>query len=236
MKTVLSTKMLSLSQKELFLNSGLGLVEYDALKIELLDVKIPFTYSNYIFTSKNAVKAFLKQAQDSDVSKFNAFCVGEKTKTILKENGLKVVEMAKNASELAEILVEKYQIESFLFLCGNKRRDELPDTLSKNNVQYKELEVYTTLFNPKQFQRDFDGILFFSPSGIRSYLLENTLGNSTLFCIGETTAAEAQNHSNQIIVANKPTVENVLVQAIKELSIQTDAERSRSTMQNSKKT
>ena len=61
MKTVLSTKMLSPSQKELFLNSGLGLVEYDALKIEQLDVKIPFTHSNYIFTSKNAVKAFLKQ-------------------------------------------------------------------------------------------------------------------------------------------------------------------------------
>ena len=219
MKTVLSTKMLSPSQKELFLSSGLGLVEYDALKIEQLDVKIPFTHSNYIFTSKNAVKAFLKQAKDSDLSKFNAFCVGEKTKTLLKENGLKVVEMAENASELAKILVEKHQNESFLFLCGNKRRDELPDTLSKNNVQYKELEVYRTLFNPKQFQRDFDGILFFSPSGIRSYLLENTLGNSTLFCIGETTAAEARKHSNQIIVANKPTVENVLVQAIKELSI-----------------
>ena len=51
-------------------------------------------------------------------------------------------------------------------------------------------------------------------SGIRSYLLENTLGESTLFCIGNTTASEAQKHSKNIIVANKPTVENVLVQAI----------------------
>nr|WP_297786505.1 uroporphyrinogen-III synthase [uncultured Allomuricauda sp.] len=218
MKTVLSTKMLSPAQKELFLNSGLGLVEYDALKIELLDVKIPFTYSNYIFTSKNAVKAFLRQAKRLDLSKFNAFCVGEKTKSLLEEKGLKVIEMAENASELAETLVKKYQNESFLFLCGNKRRDELPDTLKKYNIQYKELEVYHTHLNSKKFQRDFDGILFFSPSGIRSYLLENTLGKSTLFCIGNTTASEAEKHSKNIIVANKPTVENVLVQAIKEMS------------------
>jgi len=218
MKTVLSTKMLSPSQKELFLNSGLGLVEYDALKIELLDVKIPFTYSNYIFTSKNAVKAFLNQSNALDLSQYNAFCVGEKTKSFLEENGLNVLEMAENASELAETLVKKYQNESFLFLCGNKRRDELPDTLTKNNVQYKELEVYHTHLNPKKFQCDFDGILFFSPSGIRSYLLENILGKSTLFCIGKTTATEAKKHSENIIVANKPTVENVLVQAIKVMS------------------
>ncbi|MDF0714663.1 uroporphyrinogen-III synthase [Muricauda sp. 334s03] len=221
MKTVLSTKMLSPSQKELFLNSGLGLVEYDALKIELLDVKIPFNYSNYIFTSKNGVKAFLNQANELDLSKYNAFCVGEKTKSLLEENGVKVVEMAENASELAEIIAKNHQNESFLFLCGNKRRDELPDTLAENNVWYKELEVYRTLLNPKAFQRDFDGILFFSPSGIRSYLLENTLGNSTLFCIGETTANEAKKHSKNSIVANKPTVENVLVQAIKEMLFRT---------------
>ncbi|NYJ26514.1 uroporphyrinogen-III synthase [Allomuricauda sp. ARW1Y1] len=218
MKTILSTKMLSLAQKELFLNSGLGLVEYDALKIELVDVRIPLDQVNYIFTSKNAVNAFLEQARHSDASRFAAFCVGEKTKGLLETNGVKVLEMAQNALDLARIIIEKYQKKSFLFLCGNKRRDELPETLTKNNVQYKELEVYRTHLNSKAFQRNFDGILFFSPSGIQSYLLENSVGNSTLFCIGETTASEAKKHSNKIIVANKPTVENVLVQAIKEMS------------------
>ena len=234
MKTVLSTKILTPSQKELFLNSGLGLVEYDALKIEQTDVKIPFNYTNYIFTSKNAAKVFLNQSERLEKSKFRAYCVGEKTKALLEENGVKVVEMAQNASELAEILLKNHQNESFLFLCGNKRRNELPDTLTKNNVQYKELEVYRTHLSPKAFQRDFDGVLFFSPSGIRSYLLENSLGNDILFCIGETTAAEAQKHSKNIIIANKPTVENVLAQAIKELSIRTDAERNRSTFQHRK--
>ena len=236
MKTVLSTKILTPSQKELFLNSGLGLVEYDALKIEPLDVKIPFNYFNYIFTSKNAVKVFLNQSEGREKSTLRAYCVGEKTKGLLEENGFKVLEMAENASELAEILVKDHPNKPFLFLCGNKRRDELPETLTKNNVQYKELEVYRTHLNPKAFQREFDGILVFSPSGVRSYILENSLGNSTLFCIGETTATEAQKHSKNIIIANKPTVENVLVQAIKELSVRGDAERNRSSLRNSKKT
>ncbi|MCK0161094.1 uroporphyrinogen-III synthase [Allomuricauda sp. F6463D] len=214
MKTVLSTKILEPSQKELFLNSGLSLVEYDAIKIEFLDTKIPFEYQNYIFTSKNAVKVFLRQINESQKKKIQTFCVGEKTKALLEDNGLNVVETAEYATALAAIIVKNYKEETFLFLCGNKRRDVLPIAMTENNIQFKELNVYMTILNPKAFHRNFDGILFFSPSGIQSYLLENTTGNSILFCIGETTATEAQKHSKNIIVANKPTVENVLVQAI----------------------
>jgi len=214
MKTVLSTKILTPSQKELFLNSGLGLVEYDALQIEFLDIEIPLHHQNYIFTSKNAVKAFLRQTEGLDKSKFNAFCVGEKTKALLEKNGLKVIEIAENASDLAHFITKNHENEVFLFLCGNQRRDELPQVLNENNVYFVEVKVYKTLLQSKVFKRTFDGILFFSPSGIRSYLLENKLADSTMFCIGKTTAQEAKKHSDNIIIANKPTVENVLVQAI----------------------
>ena len=84
MKTVLSTKVLTPSQRELFLNSGLGLVEQDALQIELPKVDIPQGFSNYIFTSKNAVIAFLAQTELWDYSNFQCFCVGEKTKVFLE--------------------------------------------------------------------------------------------------------------------------------------------------------
>jgi len=232
MKTVLSTKILTPSQKELFLNSGLGLVEYDALQIEWLDVEIPMAFQNYIFTSKNAVKAFLRHSKDHHPSNFKAYCVGEKTATFLKEANIEVVEIAENAYSLAEMIVENHPEKTFVFLSGNQRRDELPKALKKYNVQYKEVEVYRTQLVPKTFNRDFDGILFFSPSGIKSYLLENNIASSTLFCIGETTATEAKKHSENIQIANRPTVENVLVQAIKKLASRTDAERNRSTMRN----
>ena len=58
MKSILSTKKLSTSQKQLFLNSGLSLVEYDAINTETTNFKLPSeNIKNAIFTSKNSVNA-----------------------------------------------------------------------------------------------------------------------------------------------------------------------------------
>jgi len=102
-----------------------------------------------------------------------------------------------------------------LFFCGNLRRNELPTILKENNVNYTEQIVYKTLYNEKRFDRTFDGILVFSPSGIQSFVSENQLHKSMAFCIGNTTASEVKKHTEAIVVANKPTVENVIVQAAK---------------------
>lgn len=214
MKTVLSTKILTPSQKELFLNSGIGLVEYDALQIELLDIKIPEGYTYLIFTSKNAVKSFLRAKTTISTLQNKAFCVGEKTKRFLEENGLEVIKMAENASELGHFIVKNHKNDSFLFFCGSMRREELPALLLKNNIRYKELESYRTHFKPRRFDRTFEGVLFFSPSGIKSYLMENPIPKGMIFSIGPTTTEEAKKHTKSIITAKKPTVENVLVQAI----------------------
>ncbi|WP_298793088.1 uroporphyrinogen-III synthase [uncultured Allomuricauda sp.] len=215
MKTVLSTKILTPSQKELLLNSDIGFVEYNALEFEFLDFEIPTDYSNLIFTSKNSVKAFLSNSNESNFSKYKAYCVGDKTKFFLEENGVKVIKTAKNAAELGEFIAENCRKDDFLFFTGNLRRDELPALLEKNNVRYKELRTYKTHLKPKKFNRTFDAVLFFSPSGVHSYSQENHIEQNLAFCIGATTSAEARKHADQIIIANKPTVENVLVQVIK---------------------
>jgi uroporphyrinogen-III synthase len=209
--TILSTKKLSIAQKELILNAGLGFVEYEAIAIKLLEVNIKNEVQNAIFTSKNAIKAI----KNSEMNISKCFCVGENTKKFLQENGLNVIETAQNATDLANIIVKKYKNESFLFFCGNMRRNELPDLLNQNNINLKEKIVYKTNLRLHKFNRSFDGVLFFSPSGIQSYTSENKIGESISFCIGNTTASEAKKHSNTIIVANRPTVENVIVQAVK---------------------
>jgi len=209
--SILSTKKLTLAQKELVLNANIGFVVYDAIRIELLKISDAITIKNAIFTSKNAIKAIL----NSKITISNCFCVGENTKKLLEENGYKVVETAQNASELAKIIVKKYKMELFYFFCGNLRRDELPDFLRENKVVCKEKIVYKTHQNLKKFDRDFDGVLFFSPSGIQSYVAENRIKKSVSFCIGNTTASEAKKYTDRIVIANKPTVENVIVQAVK---------------------
>ncbi len=214
MKTLLSTKLLTPPQKELLLHSGLGLVHYNALDIEPLEVEIPLDCDNLIFTSQNTVRIFLDHARGVDLGRFNAFCVGEKTSGMLRSAGLKVVQVCDYAAELGAHIVASHGEKRFLFLCGRQRREVLPELFKKNNIRYRELAVYDSHPNIKAFDREFSGILCFSPMGIRSFLVKNSPGNSVLFCIGKTTAEEAVKHSKNIVIANRPTVENVLVQAI----------------------
>lgn len=218
MFTVLSTKILTPPQKQLLLNSGLGLVEYDAIDIQFRDFEITDEFDHLIFTSKNAVKSYTKRISSEKHSKIKAFCVGDKTHDLLNSTGFTVMEKEKNALELGKIIALNYKNDAFLFLSGNKRRNELPSILEKNNIRYKELVVYDTFLKPEKFERTFDGLLFFSPSGVTSFVQKNNLVETTCFCIGETTAQEAKKYTDKIIIAKKPTVENVLVQAIKELS------------------
>ncbi|PHR13663.1 MAG: uroporphyrinogen-III synthase [Aequorivita sp.] len=218
MPTVLSTKNLKENQRSLMLNAGIALVEYNAIKIEYAPFEVPTRIENAIFTSQNAVKAFSLTDVRSSVIK-NCFCVGEKTKQLLKENDQNVVETAEYASELADYLVKNHKKDSFHFFCGNIRSDEIPSKLKENNINFEEIEVYKTTLSPKKFERQFDAVLFFSPSGVRSFVSENKINNSKAICIGSTTATEAKKHTENVVIANATTVESVIAKVVNSLKI-----------------
>ncbi len=211
--TILCTKVLSDAQRYLLLQAGVGLVEYNAISVSLLDAIVPPKVKNAIFTSANAVRAVLQN--DIDIQR--AFCVGEKTASLLNENGQNVVKIGQNASELAHFILKNHKKEQFSYFSGNRRRDELPQLFAQNNIPFSEQVVYETTLTPKAFERTFDGVLFFSPSGVESHIQKNTLQNTTAFCIGETTATEARKHSDNVIVANAQSVESVIAKAVKTL-------------------
>ncbi len=220
MTKILSTRKLSVAQKAMFLNSGLEVVQYDGISIKINDFDLQNSHDYYIFTSRNAVKAYLGKTQDatrSQNSEIQCLCVGKKTKSLLAKNGLKVIKMAENASELANFIVKSYQNASFLLLTGNRSRPELRQQLSQHNIEFAEVEVYTTTLTPKKFKEDFKGILFFSPSGIQSFTQKNELRQHTVFCIGETTAREAKKYTNNVHVSSETTVESVIELTIKSL-------------------
>lgn len=217
MSTVLSTKILSPAQKQLILNAGIGFVEYNAIKVNLLKFDWDKKTANLIFTSKNAVQSVLKNITPQELSSFSIFCVGEKTAGFLKVQGLDVVETASYGADLAKKITSDYKELNFTYFCGNIRNDDLPDTLKNNKVKFEEIEVYTTSLRERSFSQEFDGILFFSPSGVVSFCSRNSLKESIAFCIGSTTASEAKKYSENIITATRPTIENVIVQAVKHL-------------------
>lgn len=219
MTTVLSTKRLKSNQRSLLLQAGVSLVEYNAINIEFLSFEVPENVERAIFTSQNAVENVLNQ----NIKITECFCVGEKTKELLEKKGQKVVMMKEYATELATYLVENHENGSFHFFCGNIRSNEIPTRLKENNVHFNEIVVYKTTLNSKQFERSFDAILFYSPSGVRSYYEANRPESfsksnrsvAVLICIGTTTASEARNFSQNVEISNSTTVESVIAKAVK---------------------
>lgn len=214
---ILSTKKLEPGQKERLLNAGFGLVERNFITISFLDFELPDIPDNLIFTSKNAVKAILDHPKLSVLKKTKIFTVGSKTSQFLIEQGFNIFQTADYGNDLAEKIVNDPSLHKneFLFLCGSKRNPDLPERLRSGGINLTELVVYRTTTAAKKIDRIFDGVLFFSPSGVTSYCSSNSLKNSVSFCIGKTTASEAKKYTNNIVIATKPTIENVLVQVVK---------------------
>lgn len=210
MPRILSTKILAENQKQLLLNAGMALVEYNAILIDFIDFQVTEnSIKNAIFSSKNAVKAIL--AKNVEIN--NCFCVGDKTAALLEKNGFSIKEKANNSEELAEKLVKNHKNQQFTFFCGNRRRDELPEILNVNQISFEEIEVYKTSLAHRKFSSDFDGILFFSPSCVKSFISENEI-KGVAFCIGATTASEAKKHTENIEIANQPGIENVIAKCV----------------------
>ncbi|WP_241780954.1 DUF559 domain-containing protein [Cochleicola gelatinilyticus] len=209
--SILSTKKLLLNQKELLLNARVSLVEYDAISIEYLDFEAPSVIENAIFTSQNGVRA----VENLGLKIENCFCVGKKTKALLETKGQNVIKTSEYGAELAAYIVKNYKKESFYQFCGTIRREEIPSELNKANIPLTEITTYQTVLKPKKFERIFDAVLFFSPSGVQSFLLENDSTNSPVICIGTTTASEAKKYFKNVVIANATTVESVIAKAIK---------------------
>lgn len=214
MASVLSTKFLTASHEEAFRKAKIELTAYDAIQIEFIDFKIPEKpVENALFTSKNAVNAVFKNSAYAKTIK-NGYCVGKKTAHVLSENGIKPLKIAQNAVELADYILKNHSEKEFHFFCGNKRREELPTILKKNNIPLCEIITYKTRLVPKQFGPDFNAVLFFSPSGIQSFVKKNDLSQKTAVCIGKTTATEAKKYTDRIEISNETTVESVVEKAI----------------------
>ncbi len=208
---VLSTKILSPAQQSHLMLADIALVQFDAIQVVPTDFKAPKNISSAIVSSHNAVK----QLMSEKITAQNWYCVGEKSKNHLIQNGQNVAKTAQNASELADFITKYANNDEFLFFCGDRKRDELPDILRQNDVRLKLLEIYRTELNPQRISGDFDAILFFSPSAVQSFVSLNTMNNCMAFCIGHTTANEALKHTSNIVVAKKATIDNVLIQLIK---------------------
>ena len=213
---ILSTKILTAPQKQALLDAHFEVVEADFIKTENQNFELKALNENLIFTSQNAVRSFFQHPKYETLKSKNVFCVGLKTKILLSEAGFNVLVYTGYAADLAEIIALIYASESYTFFSGNLRKETLPKALKEAGVKFNEIQVYETTLTPQKIKTTPDAILFFSPSGVESYLAANTIKKELCFCIGETTAEALLKITKNIIVADQPSVENVIEDVIEE--------------------
>jgi len=215
--SILSTKTLSTEQRQFFLEANLDLLEQDFIEIENNNFELINIKDNLIFSSQNAILSLMNQPDWEKFKTKNVFCVGIKSKELLEQNGFKVDVYMDYASELAEIITLIYNKESFTFFSGNLRKETLPKALKAAKIDFNEIEVYQTKLAPFKISKEekFNGILFFSPSGVESFLTNNKIKDEICFCIGETTAEALKNNKiKNVVIAEFPTIEDVITEVI----------------------
>ncbi|MGQ7946025.1 uroporphyrinogen-III synthase [Flavobacterium sp. WC2509] len=214
---ILSTKILAEYQKKALIDAGFDCIESDFISTKIKSFDLKNINDSLIFSSQNGVESVLQHPELEKLKTKKVYCVGLKTKILLSENGFDVVAYTGYASDLAEIITLIYNSECFTFFSGNKRRDTLPNALKEAGVVFNEIEVYETTLTPHKIKDSVEAILFFSPSGVESYLKENTIKKEVCFCIGETTASALENKTKNIVIAEQPSVEDVIESVIETL-------------------
>jgi len=184
------------------------------IKIEFNDIDFEIKdHKNFIFTSENAVK-WIENKKFPHNSNF--FVVGEKSKKALEKLGYPVKIVSKNAFELFKEIKNNIKPCKLLHFCSSKALPTLCENFSKTNFKYEKIEAYKTKHIYPIYNDKVDALVFFSPSGVESFLKNNKISNEKLFAIGETTAKKIKEFTNKEVIFSKNETTNDILKTIKE--------------------
>ena len=209
--TIYSSKTLSVGQKELFADY-INVDSSDFVKTtpnRINPTLLKSSHEHVIITSKNSVNAILNNCPADELKFKTIYCVGRRTKKLIEQKIGPVSMSAKNAKTLAGKLVEALKGQEMSYFCSDIRMDDLPYILSKHNIKVNEIVAYSTKLEAPKLPESIEGVLFYSPSTIKSFLKNNSPA-CTAYCIGESTAKEAAKYFEDVHIAKIPTVESVI--------------------------
>jgi uroporphyrinogen-III synthase len=151
------------------------------------------------------------------------FAVGPKTAERVREVGLVPRGAdAGDAAALAEQIAAAVSAGPLLFLCGNRRRDTLPNRLREADLSFDELVVYETrtrrdlTLPPSPEPPESPWLVFFSPSGLEAVeqapsVDPGQLHDARIAAIGPTTSGALEQAGWAVeAVAAEPSPEALL--------------------------
>jgi uroporphyrinogen-III synthase len=133
-------------------------------------------YSAIILTSRNSVDHFFRVAEEMRYKvpdNLKYFCQSEAVAYYLQKYVVyrkrKIYVGKRNFEDLSP-MIKKYKDEKFLLPTTDKVKPDVPDTLNKLAVNYKQATFYKTVISDLSDLADvyYDILVFFSPSGIES--------------------------------------------------------------------
>lgn len=177
--------------------NGVTIKDEALIRIDLIDnAKTPGKICDgvrpFVLTSMHAVEGLLAIATKNniDLKRISVFCISGRTLQALNNTGVNVLGVAENSTGLVEV-IRRSGYKKLLHLTSNIRLDDWKEQLHQYSVSVENVEVYTKTIIPNDFGK-IDGVIFFSPSQVETFLqLNECINPMPVFCIGSTTAQAA---------------------------------------------
>ncbi|MBR5102618.1 MAG: uroporphyrinogen-III synthase [Muribaculaceae bacterium] len=188
---------------------GLTSKEFRQQKINVQD------YSAVIFTARTAIDHYFRLCKElrfnvPDTMKY--FCVSETVAHYLQKYIIyrkrKIFYSSTGLVDDLMPLIEKHKKEKYLFPVSDVHQESLP-VLDQKNIPYTRAIMYRTLsndFTPDE-PFDYDMLIFFTPSGIKS-LMSNfpnfNQGDIAIGCMGSKTIDEIKETGLRLDITVSP--------------------------------
>ena len=160
-------------------------------------------FTAVIFTSRMAVDHYFRIASETrfavpDDMKY--FCISEAVAYYLQKYVVyrkrKIFFGKQSIVDLMDTII-KHKSEKFLVPCSDIQRKIIPDSLTKNEINFKNVVLYKTVCSDLSDLEDvkYDILVFYSPSGIQSLVKnfpEFEQNGTKIAAFGPTTAKAAK--------------------------------------------
>ncbi len=216
---IVSTRKLTSAKVDELQASGWKFTDHDFISKVIhvpTDLNAQDIHKHVVLTSITGVKAFLQITKQLrlDSADYIVYCISRGTKEYAIASGLNIKSTAPQASALADEILHDVEVKEVTHISSNLRRNELSEKLNNAGVAVQDVIAYRTEFTLVVIGLPYEGIIFFSPSAVDSFLTLNPMQQVPCFCIGQTTADHAKQKGYEHIHIPEAPSEDILLKTI----------------------